>query len=67
MFELFSVKKNHLYTEMCVTVYYLNVSGLQSGCHSINKEKCFGLPVSVLDFDVWILSVIHNVTEKCCL
>lgn len=45
---------------MCVTVYYLDVSGLQSGCHSINKEKCFESPVSVLDFDVWILFICNS-------
>lgn len=30
-----------LCTEMCVTVYYLNVSGLQSDRHSNNKENMF--------------------------
>lgn len=39
VFDLFSVKT--LCTEMCVTVYYLNVSGLQSDRHSNKKENMF--------------------------
>lgn len=39
VWPLKSCKK--LCTEMCVTVYYLNVSGLQSDRHSYNKENMF--------------------------
>lgn len=39
VFELFSVKT--LCTEMCVTVYYLNVSGLQSDRHANKKDNMF--------------------------
>lgn len=39
VWPLKSCKK--LCTEMCVAVYYLNVSGLQSDRHSYNKENMF--------------------------
>lgn len=41
VWPLKSCKKKKLCTEMCVTVYYLNVSGLQSDRHSYNKENMF--------------------------
>lgn len=59
-----------LCTEMCVAVYYLNVSGLQSDRHSYNKENmfwtaCFCLWLQCVDIVWWGLLMCYYKNRGC--